>query len=105
MLSVTDLGKFFLGTSPEFNVVVTDEDGNESDPTTMVIRIDNPDGTTAQADTAMTNDSVGNYSYTSYTIPAESSGQIGEYSARAKATGSDDRVTPQRFTFTAVKSI
>lgn len=103
-MATTDLGEFDLGESIQFDAVVTNQSGTKVNTTSMVIRIDAPDGTTLQADTAMTNDATGEYSYW-YTISAETTGQLGEYSARAKSTDASSHVSIQRFKFTAVKSI
>lgn len=104
-MATTDLGEYLLGSTPKFSAVVKNEAGTQVNATTIVIRIDSPDGTTLLADTAMTNDATGEYSYESTQLPFEPTGQLGEYSARIKATGSAGKVTPTRFIFTAVKSI
>ncbi|MCK5432482.1 MAG: hypothetical protein KAJ03_07040 [Gammaproteobacteria bacterium] len=67
-----------------------------ADPTTVEIEITNPDGTEAQAATAMTNLSTGEYVYFHTLLSAA---QVGKYTYEVIATGSAGKVTIERDTF------
>ena len=64
-----------------------------ADPTTVEIEITNPDGTQAQAPTAMTNLSTGEY------VHFHRVTNVGTYTYEVTATGSAGKITIERDTF------
>jgi len=99
------LSAFNLGATVRVTALMTDPDtGDAVEPNNVTIRIDLPDNTISQAETAMTNTILGTYLYY-YTISAEPTGQIGIYPFRITVTGALDRKAIYKSSFTVEASI
>lgn len=84
---------YVLNEDARLPATIKDTDAVLVDPTTVEIEITNPDGTEAQAATAMTNLSQGKYVYFHRVT------NVGTYTYEVTATGSAGKVTIERDTF------
>ncbi|MCK5431428.1 MAG: hypothetical protein KAJ03_01725 [Gammaproteobacteria bacterium] len=80
-------------------LTVLNSDAELENPTTVTIEIYNPDGTVAQADTAMTNVSTGNYIFWHNLASGD---PIGTYTFEITATGSSGKVSKEKGAFIAI---
>jgi uncharacterized protein YfaS (alpha-2-macroglobulin family) len=93
-----------LGETVRFTATITDSDGAAADPSTTLITIEKPDGTTAVDGTAMTKSETGSYYY-DYTLTSDATGQVGAYHYKVECTGSGGRITIKRSSFYAEVSV
>ena len=77
-----------VGETVRLNATITDSSGNLSDPSTVRIKVNKPDGTEAVPSSDMTRSDVGLYYY-DYVIPND----LGKYRWNVTAIGSSDRIT------------
>lgn len=77
-----------VGETVRLNAIITDIVDNPTDPTTLKIKINKPDGTEALPSSDMIKSVIGGYYY-DYLIPSD----LGTYSWNAIATGSAGRIT------------
>lgn len=95
---------FKLGASVNIVIEIAEEStGIATDPASVNIRIDLPDGSMAQ-EAVMQTDITGTFHHY-YDIPAEPTGQIGVYSFRIIATDDNDRRAIYTSSFEAEASI
>lgn len=88
-----------VGETIRLNAAITNVAGAAVNPTTVNITINKPDGSVAQASTAMENPETGSYYY-DYTITTD----VGAYHYSVKAT-SGTRVTIEKDVFVVDESI
>lgn len=77
-----------VGETIRLNASITNDSETSVDPSTVKIKIKNPDGTEAVASSDMVNPAVGSYYY-DYLI----SDNTGTYNWSVTATGSEGRIT------------
>ena len=89
-----------IGETIRLLVTITNVDGDASDPATVKISINLPDGESAVALANMTKSETGSYYY-DYLIPST----LGDYNWNVTAVGSGGRITIVKDSFSATTAI
>lgn len=92
------MNTYRINTDPQFEFVIT-EDSVAADPTSVLVSIEEPDGTIIVDGIAATDDAgVGNYSYIFTTLGTK----LGIYTLSLAMTGAGARVSVETTTFRVV---
>lgn len=89
-----------IGETIRLLVTITNVDGDASDPATVKISINLPDGEGSVVAVNMTKSETGSYYY-DYLIPSN----LGDYNWNVTATGSGGRITIVKDSFSATTAI
>lgn len=94
----------YLGETVSLTIAIVDVAGEATDASSVTYSIRYPDGTLAVDDTAATHCATGQYTI-DYTLPSETTGQVGKYMLSVKITGASGNVDIKKTSFNVEASI
>jgi phage baseplate assembly protein gpV len=103
-MSDFDIKDKYLGETVSVSISVVDTEGAATDASSVTYSVRYPDGTLAVDDTAATHGATGQYTI-DYTLPSETTGQVGKYMLSVKITGASGNVDIKKTSFNVEASI